>query len=451
MLVACRFLALARSFVLPQPAPCSSSAPRVFAASLSRKMQKLGLKDVDVKDKRVLMRVDFNVPMDDKGHVTNTLRITAALPTIQHALNHGAKAVILMSHLGRPDGQRKSEYSLKFVLPDFERLLGRKVQFLDDCVGAEVEAACADPAPGSVILLENVRFHLEEEGKGVDKDGKKASASKEDTAKFRASLTKLGDVYVNDAFGAAHRAHSSIVGVDLPVKAAGLLMKKELDYFAKVLHEPKKPFVAILGGAKVADKIQLIENLLDKVDEMIVGGGMVFTFKKALNNMQIGKSLFDAEGAKIVQKLVDKAQAKGVKLHLPVDYVTGDKFDANATVGAASDETGIPEGCMGLDIGPKSVAAFKEVLGRAQTVVWNGPMGVFEFENFSNGSKGVLDAVAECTARGGITVIGGGDTATLVANLGAEDKVSHVSTGGGASLELLEGKDLPGVTSLTNA
>jgi phosphoglycerate kinase len=284
-------------------------------------MNKLSIKDVDVKGKRVLMRVDFNVPMDKAGKVTNTFRIASALPTINHALENGAKAVVLMSHLGRPDGQNKPEYSLKHIVGDVEKLLGRKVQFLENCVGATTEAACVDPAPGSVILLENVRFHVEEEGKGLDKDGGKVSASKEAVTAFRASLTKLGDVYINDAFGTAHRGHSSIVGINLPIKATGFLMKKELDYFAKVMHEPKRPFVAILGGAKIKDKIQLIENMLDKVDEMIIGGGMAYTFKKVLNNMEIGKSLFDEEGAKIVQKLMDKAKANGVKIHLPVDYV----------------------------------------------------------------------------------------------------------------------------------
>jgi len=414
-------------------------------------MNKLGIKDVDLKDKRVLIRVDFNVPTDDSGNITNTLRIEAALPTVRYALEQGARSVVLMSHLGRPDGTPQQKYSMKPVVAVLEKLLERKVQFLSDCVGDEVEAACANPAPGSVILLENLRFHVEEEGKGVDKDGNKIKASKESTEKFQKSLSKLGDVYINDAFGTAHRAHSSMVGVKLPIKAAGLLMKKELDYFRKALDNPKRPFLAILGGAKVADKIQLIDHLLDQVNEMIIGGGMAYTFKKVLNNVSIGKSLFDEEGSKIVQKLVDKAASKGVKLHLPTDYVTGDKFAADAKVGAADDASGIPDGWMGLDIGPKSTADFAEVVGRAQTVVWNGPMGVFEFDNFAKGTKGLMDAVVKATEAGATTIIGGGDTATCAAKYGTEDKVSHVSTGGGASLELLEGKELPGVTALDNA
>eukprot|EP00047_Mylnosiga_fluctuans_P002644 m.225316 g.225316 ORF g.225316 m.225316 type:complete len:436 (-) comp11249_c0_seq1:49-1356(-) len=414
-------------------------------------MVKLGIQSVDLNGKRVLIRVDFNVPTDKQGNVTSNLRIVAALPTIQYALEHGAKAVVLMSHLGRPDGTPKPEYSMKGVAVELEKLLGKSITFLSDCVGAEVEAACADPAAGSVILLENLRFHVEEEGKGVDAAGNKTKASKEQTTAFQASLTKLGDVYINDAFGTAHRAHSSMVGVNLPVRAAGLLMKKELDYFNKALESPERPFLAILGGAKVADKITLIGNMLDKVNEMIIGGGMAFTFKKVLDNMAIGKSLFDTEGAKIVQSLVEKAAAKGVKLHLPIDFVTADKFAADATVGAATVESGIADDLMGLDIGPASAAQFAEVVKRAKTVVWNGPMGVFEMAPFAGGSLAVLDAVIATTQGGATTIIGGGDTATLVAQFGAEDKVSHVSTGGGASLELLEGKVLPGVAALTDA
>jgi len=266
--------------------------------------------------------------------------------------------------------------------------------------------------------------------------------------KFRESLTKLGDVFVNDAFGTAHRAHSSMVGVNL-VRASGFLMKKELDYFAKVLEKPEKPFLAILGGAKVSDKIKLIEHLLDKVDEMIIGGGMAFTFKKVLNNVKIGKSLFDEEGAKLVQRIVEKAEQNKVKLHFPVDYVTADKFDKNATVGTANDKEGIPDNCLGLDVGPESIKEFNEAILRAKVILWNGPVGVFEWEPFQNGTKAIMDAVLEATSKGATTIIGGGDTATAAAKFGAEDKVSHCSTGGGASLELLEGKELPGVTALS--
>eukprot|EP01116_Phalansterium_solitarium_P023465 TRINITY_DN822_c0_g1_i1.p2 TRINITY_DN822_c0_g1~~TRINITY_DN822_c0_g1_i1.p2 ORF type:complete len:417 (-),score=179.67 TRINITY_DN822_c0_g1_i1:1367-2617(-) len=409
---------------------------------------KLSIKDLDVKDKRVLIRVDFNVPIE-KGRITNDQRIVAALPTIQYALDNGAKSVVLMSHLGRPDGLPNPEYSLKPVAEALETLLKRPVKFLDECVGPEVEAQTANPEAGTVFLLENLRFHIEEEGSGVDKDKKKVKANPDDVAKFRASLSKLGDVYVNDAFGTAHRAHSSMTGVSL-TRAAGFLMKKELDYFAKTLEHPQKPFLAILGGAKVSDKIQLIENLLDKVDEMIIVGGMAFTFKKVLDGVKIGKSLFDEAGAKIVQQLVDKAKAKNVKLHFPVDYVTASKFAKDAEVGAADDQSGIPDDWLGLDIGPKSSAAFEKVIAQAHTILWNGPAGVFEFPAFEKGTKALMDAVVKATENGAVTVIGGGDTATAAAKYGTEDKVSHCSTGGGASLELLEGKELPGVAALSD-
>jgi len=267
--------------------------------------------------------------------------------------------------------------------------------------------------------------------------------------RFRESLTKLGDVFVNDAFGTAHRAHSSMVGVQLP-RAAGFLMKKELEYFAHVLESPKRPLLAILGGAKVSDKIKLIMNMLDRVNEIIIGGGMAFTFKKVLNNMKIGKSLFDAEGAKIVPEIMEKAKKKGVQVHLPVDYVTGDKLKGDdVKVGHATDETGIPDDVLGLDIGPQSVRQFQEVVARANTILWNGPMGVFENKHFTAGTKAIAEALAAATQRGAITVVGGGDTATAAAKFGIEDKVSHCSTGGGASLELLEGRSLPGVEALS--
>eukprot|EP00184_Porphyridium_aerugineum_P006100 CAMPEP_0184696550 /NCGR_PEP_ID=MMETSP0313-20130426/3792_1 /TAXON_ID=2792 /ORGANISM="Porphyridium aerugineum, Strain SAG 1380-2" /LENGTH=422 /DNA_ID=CAMNT_0027155183 /DNA_START=79 /DNA_END=1347 /DNA_ORIENTATION=- len=412
--------------------------------------KKMGLEDIDPKGKRIVMRVDFNVPQDKKtNEITNTQRIEAAIPTINMLLSKGAKSIVLMSHLGRPDGQVNMKYSLKPVAVALEKLLGKPVTFLPDCVGEAVELACADPASGTVILLENLRFHLEEEGKCEDKDGNKVKAAPEAIAKFRDSLSKLGDVFVNDAFGTAHRAHSSMVGVCLPERVAGALMKKELEYFAKALENPARPFVAILGGAKVADKIQLIMNLLDKVDEMIIGGGMAYTFKKVNDNMEIGNSLFDEAGAKIVPDIMKKAKEKGVKIHLPVDFVTADKFDPNATVGAATDKEGIPVGWMGLDIGPKSQEEFKAVVLRAKTVVWNGPAGVFEFAKFEAGTKAIMDAMIAATKDGCITIIGGGDTATAAKKYNAEELVSHCSTGGGASLELLEGKELPGVVALS--
>ncbi|KAM4696864.1 phosphoglycerate kinase [Rhinophrynus dorsalis] len=411
---------------------------------------KLNLDKVDVKGKRVVMRVDFNVPMKN-NQITNNQRIKAAIPSIQHCIDHGAKSVVLMSHLGRPDGvPMPDKYSLAPVAEELKVLMKREIVFLKDCVGAEVEAACADPAPGTVLLLENLRFHVEEEGKGKDAAGNKIKADAAQVEAFRASLSKLGDVYINDAFGTAHRAHSSMVGVNLPQRAAGFLMKKELDYFAKALENPERPFLAILGGAKVKDKIQLINNMLDKVNEMIIGGGMAFTFLKVLNNMSIGNSLYDEEGAKIVKDLMAKAEKNGVRITLPVDFTTADKFDENANTGQASVSSGIPDGWMGLDCGPESMKLFVEAVGRAKQIVWNGPVGVFEWDKFAKGTKAVMDKVVEVTGHGCITIIGGGDTATCCAKWDTEDKVSHVSTGGGASLELLEGKVLPGVDALSN-
>ncbi|GAB1601580.1 phosphoglycerate kinase-like [Argonauta hians] len=413
-------------------------------------LNKLGIDNIDLKDKRVLLRVDFNVPTKD-GAITNNQRIVAAVPTIKHALDKGAKSVVVMSHMGRPDGRPNDKYSLKCVVPELEKLLGKSVKFLPNCVGPDTEAACSAPAAGTVFLLENLRFHVEEEGKGVNEKGEKVKASPEDMKKFQASLSKLGDVYVNDAFGTAHRAHSSMVGCQLPKKVAGFLLKKELTYFAKALDKPEKPFLAILGGAKVADKIKLIENLLEKVNLMIVGGGMAFTFLKVIKNMSIGNSLFDEEGSKIVQGLMDKAKKNNVEIVLPVDFVTGDKFAEDAKVGQATVESGIPAGAMGLDVGEQTNKKFAEVISKAKTIVWNGPPGVFEFPNFAKGTKSMMDAVVKATGAGATTIVGGGDTATCCAKFNTEEKVSHVSTGGGASLELLEGKVLPGVAALSDA
>ena len=408
------------------------------------------IRDVDVKGKRVLMRVDFNVPQDKAtGAITNNQRIAAALPTIKYALEHGA-ALVLMSHLGRPDGQRIAKFSLRPVATELEKLLGRKVIFLDDSVGPSVEAACAPGRlkAGDVVLLENLRFHIEEEGKVKLEDGTSKKADRAAVDAFRASLSKLGDVYVNDAFGTAHRAHSSIVGVALPEKAAGFLMAAELKAFAAVVEHPQRPLLAILGGAKIADKIPLINNLLEKADELIIGGGMAFTFKQELEGMAIGGSLFDAEGAKIVKELCVKAAARGVTITLPVDFVIADKFDASANTRIVTDREGIPAGWMGLDVGPKSIALNAQAISRAKTIVWNGPSGVFEFEKFAGSTKAMAGAIATATAAGATTVVGGGDTATAAKKFKVADKVTHCSTGGGASLEFLEGKVLPGVAFL---
>ncbi len=416
-------------------------------------MPKLSIDKLDLKGKRVLMRVDFNVPQDKQtGEITNPQRILAAMPTIKYALDHGA-AVILMSHLGRPDGERKPKYTLKPVAEKLQDLLGRPVKFLNDCVGPEVESACAAAKPGDVILLENLRFHVEEEGKVKDeKTGEtRKKATPEQLDAFRASLSKLGDVYVNDAFGTAHRAHSSVVGVQLPQRASGFLMKKELDAFAQVLDHPKRPLLAILGGAKVADKILLIENLLDKADEIIIGGGMAYTFLKVVSNMEIGASLFDPKGADVVAKVMEKAKAKNKPIHLPVDFLAADKFDKDANTKVVTVAQGISANSQGLDCGPASIKKFQEVVGRANTIVWNGPVGVFEWDKFAGGTRLIMDAMVAATRRGAITIIGGGDTATAAVKWKADDKVTHCSTGGGASLELLEGKTLPGIAALSDA
>lgn len=415
-------------------------------------MAKLSLRDLALAGKRVLIRVDFNVPQDKTtGAITNNQRIVAALPTIRFALDQGA-AVVLMSHLGRPDGRKVDKFSLKPVADELATLLGKPVRFLDDCVGPEVEAACAPDAlqPGDVVLLENLRFHIEEEGKAKREDGTSEKADPAKVAAFRASLTRLGDIFVNDAFGTAHRAHSSMVGVDLPQKAAGFLMEAEINAFQAVLESPKRPLLAILGGAKIADKIPLIRNLLDKADDIIVGGGMSFTFRKVLDGMEIGDSLFDAEGAAIVPELAAKAKERGVNLHLPVDFVTADRFAPDATVSQAT-TAGIPAGTMGLDAGPQTRELFAKVIASAGTIIWNGPPGVFEFEAFSQGSRSMAAAIAAATEAGAITVVGGGDTATAAKKFGVDHKVTHCSTGGGASLEFLEGKTLPGVAALNDA
>ncbi len=408
------------------------------------------IRDLSLSGKRVLMRVDFNVPQDKQtGAITNNQRIAAALPTINYALEQGA-SVVLMSHLGRPDGKKVAKYSLKPVADELAKLLGKPVTFLDDCVGSAVEAACAPGAlkPGSVVLLENLRFHIEEEGKVKNEDGTSTKADPAKVAAFRASLTTLGDVFVNDAFGTAHRAHSSMVGVALAEKAAGFLMAAELKAFDKVLNNPERPLLAILGGAKIADKIPLIRNLLEKADKIIIGGGMAYTFHKVLRGTPIGSSLYDAEGAKIVEELVAKAAECNVELIFPVDFICADKFAADANTQPADLATGIPDGWEGLDAGPKSIALYREAILASKTIVWNGPPGVFEFEKFAGATKAMAEAVAEATDNGATTVVGGGDTATAAKKFKVASKVTHCSTGGGASLEFLEGKELPGVAFL---
>jgi len=411
---------------------------------------KKSISDIDVKGKRVLMRVDFNVPQDKQGNITNNQRINGAIPTIKLALDNGAKAVVLMSHLGRPNGRPNPKYSLKPIADKLGELMGKPVTFLSSCVGPEVEAACASPADGSIIVLENVRFHAEEEGK-AEVEGETVKATEEEVTKFRESLAKLGDVYVSDAFGTAHRAHSSLVCCKGKMPCvSGLLIAKELEAFSQVMDPEKvqRPLLAIVGGAKISDKILVIENLIEKSDGIIACGGMAYTFLKMCHGMEIGKSLFDKKGADLAPKLVEKAKAKGIDITLPCDWACGQEFKNDQEIKMVTQKEGIPEGWEGMDCGPESMALFREKILAAKTVVWNGPAGVFEFDNFSKGTKAVLDAVAETTAKGNKGIIGGGDSATAAAKFNMEDQVSFVSTGGGASLELLEGKVLPGIAAL---
>ncbi len=409
-------------------------------------MAKLFIEDLQLSGKRVLMRVDFNVPLKD-GVVEDDKRIRAAVPSIKYALDKGA-SVVLMSHLGRPDGQKIAKYSLKPVAVALEKILGRPIKFLDDCVGPAVEATCASLKAGEVVLLENLRFHIEEEGKIKNKDGTSVKADPANVEAFRASLTKLGDVFVNDAFGTAHRAHSSMVGVNLQ-RASGYLLKKELDFLGDAVKTPKKPFVAIIGGAKISGKIDVISALLPLVDKLIIGGGMAFTFHKA-RGYEIGISLCEDDKVPLAKELLAKA---GDKIVLPDDCVVTPTVDFGArTIGATKivKVTEIPVDEEGCDIGPITIEKFKGILKTAKTVLWNGPMGIFEIEETAKGTSAIANMLAEITATGAVTIIGGGDSASAIAKAGLEEKVTHVSTGGGASLEFLEGKELPGVVALTD-
>jgi phosphoglycerate kinase len=408
-------------------------------------MAKLFVEDLELSGKKVLCRVDFNVPVKD-GKIENDKRIRASLPTINYVLDNGG-ALILMSHLGRPDGQVKPEFSLKPTVSRLSELLGKDVKFVNDCVGPEVEAAAAELKAGEVLVLENLRYHVEETGKGVDAEGNKIKADDAKVEEFRKGLTKLADVYVNDAFGTAHRAHSSVVGVDLK-RACGYLLKKEIDFLGDSLDTPKKPFVAIIGGAKISGKIDVIEALLPKVDKLIIGGGMAFTFYKA-QGMEIGRSLCEEERIQMAKELLLKGEGK---IQLPVDcgVVTDCDFGTRTCSEMKYvDADKIPADTMSIDIGPKSVKLFSDIIEDAKTVVWNGPMGVFEIEASSKGTFAVAEALAVSTSKGGITIIGGGDSAAAIEKAGLSEKVSHVSTGGGASLEYLEGKKLPGVEALS--
>jgi phosphoglycerate kinase len=409
-------------------------------------MAKLFIEDLELGGRRVLMRVDFNVPLKN-GRVENDTRLRAALPSIRYAVGRGA-SVVLMSHLGRPEGRKVAKYSLRPVAERLSELLARPVRFLDDCVGPAVEAACVALKPGEVVLLENLRFHIEEEGKAKQADGTSVKADPEAVRAFRASLSKLGEVYVNDAFGTAHRAHSSMTGVLLEQRAAGYLVKRELDFLGDAVEKPRRPFVAIIGGAKVSGKIDVISSLLPKVDTLLIGGGMAFTFYKA-KGKEIGGSLVEDDRIELARELLARAPDK---LVLPVDVVVTDSLDVEGRkIGAlrtvAWDAIGPSD--IGVDIGERTREKFGRLVTQAKTVVWNGPMGVFEIDAAAKGTLAVASAMADATELGAVTVVGGGDSASAVERSGLAHKVSHVSTGGGASLEFLEGKELPGVRYLS--
>jgi len=393
-------------------------------------MNKKTVRDVDLKGKKVLVRVDFNVPMDDNRQITDENRIKGAMPTIKYLMEHGAKT-ILCSHLGRPKGEVNPKYSLAPVAQRLSELLGQPVKMAKDVVGPDADAVVASLKEGEVALLENLRFHKEEE--------------KNDEA-FARKLASYADVYVNDAFGTAHRAHASTEGVAhfLPA-VSGFLIEKELQFMGKALENPDRPFVAILGGAKVSDKLGVINNLLEKVDTLIVSGGMTYTFTVAQGG-KVGDSLLEKDRVEYAKEMIAKAREKGVKLLLPVDTLIADKFDNDANTKVVPTME-IPDGWQGLDIGPKTAALFTEAIKNAKTVVWNGPMGVFEMPTFAEGTKAVAKALAESDA---ITIVGGGDSAAAVTQMGFADKISHISTGGGASLEFLEGLVLPGVAALND-
>ena len=397
-------------------------------------MAKLTIDDLDLKGKTVLVRVDFNVPLDEQQNITDDFRIRAALPTIKKIIDERGRAV-LCSHLGRPKGKRVESMSLKPVAIRLQELLGQEVKFASDCIGEEVQQMKAGLREGEVLLLENLRFH---EGE-----------TKNDP-EFARQLAQGCDLYVNDAFGTAHRAHASTVGVTQFIDqcAAGYLMQKELEYLGKAVENPERPFVTVLGGAKISGKIDVIKNLMNKADVLLLGGGMIFTFFKA-QGKEIGKSLLEEDRIDMAREILQQAETSSCKLVLPRDVLVADKFDAEAKTQVV-DVDHIPEDWLGVDIGPETIEEFKNILNEAKTVVWNGPMGVFEIPAFARGTEEIAQHLAVITEKGAITVVGGGDSAAAVKKFGLTGKLTHVSTGGGASLEFLEGKELPGVAALTD-
>ena len=397
-------------------------------------MNKVTVSDINFRGRKALVRVDFNVPLDERQNITDDRRIRAALPTLRKILGDGG-AVIACSHLGRPKGGPDPKQSLRPVARRLQELLGKPVTFAEDCIGPEASNLVGRMKAGDVILLENLRFHPEEE---------------KNKPEFAQKLASLADIYVNDAFGSAHRAHASTEGVTryFDQSVAGFLMEKELHYLGGALTDPARPFAAILGGAKISDKILVVEHLLSKVDILIIGGGMVFTFAKALG-YSIGDSLLEADRVDMAREIIAKAETSGVKLLLPTDAVIASEIDANAKTSVVSIKN-IPDGMKGLDIGPDSIKLFAKALADVKTVLWNGPMGVFECPPFAEGTFAVARMLAEATDKGATTVVGGGDSAAAVSRSGLEDRLSHISTGGGASLEFLEGKVLPGVAALTD-
>jgi len=397
-------------------------------------MNKKTIDQIELKNKKVLVRVDFNVPLNENKEITDDKRIVESLPTIKKIIASGGKT-ILMSHLGRPKGEKNLKYSLAPVAQKLSALLNKQVIFANDCIGEEVKALADSLQPGDVLLLENLRFYKEEE---------------KNVPEFAEKLASLGDIYVNDAFGSAHRAHASTEGVTkfLPVAAGGYLMEKELNYLGKAVANPVRPFCAILGGAKISGKIDVINNLIDKVDTLIIGGGMAFTFFKA-QGFEIGKSLLEEEKIELAKEILEKAKGTKLNFLLPVDVVVAQEFNNDSPSEVVKADS-IPADKMGLDIGPETVKLFSEAIGASKTIVWNGPMGVFEMDNFAKGTYAVAKELANVTSKGAVTVVGGGDSAAAIEKAGLAGSVSHVSTGGGASLEFLEGKTLPGVAALNN-